>query len=185
MWAWAALLGGLAVVIAADLVSGTEAIERREFGRTGNESKLSARDQRALALARNFAAWHQAAVSYARSGNVAAGPLDDQQIGQRLPYYYRKSGDWRSVLDGDGTVRTDDGTTIAGIAVGGGALSRFLAAATGYAGTAGLGWQNRVAVTRADGTEAMLPTNLTDGHSTRVTLPLTDINSNDRNTSPP
>jgi hypothetical protein len=183
MWAWAALLGGLAVVIAADLVGGQPAIERREFGRAGSETNLDRRDQRALALARNFAAWHQAATAYARTQGTIFGVLDEDEILHRLPAYYAKAGAWRSVYESDGTVRTsDDGATIAGIAVGGGAVGRFLAATTGYAGLAGLGWHAFVAMTRPDGGLALpVATVASSGRGVRVTLPDFAVDPSDQN----
>jgi hypothetical protein len=170
MWAWAALLGGLAVVIAADLVSGPPTIERRAFSRAGDETNLSRRDQRALSLARNFAAWHQAAVAVVRDNSITAGEIAEQLITNRLPAYYRKAGAWRSTIDSNGAVRTsDDGVVIAGIAIGGGAVGRFLAAATGYSGFGGIGWQSHVAATRIDPGRAA-STDVAAGHSVRLTV---------------
>jgi hypothetical protein len=183
MWGWAALLGGLAVVIAADLAASQPPAERREFGRAGSETNLDRRDQRALALARNFAAWHQAATSYARAQGTAAGVLDEGEIRSRLPAYYAKAGAWRSVYESNGTVRTsDDGATVAGITLGGGAVGRFLASSTGYAGLAGLGWQSFIAETRLDGGPALpVATVASSGRGVRLTLPDFAPDPNDRN----
>ncbi|MDB5367785.1 MAG: hypothetical protein JWM77_3712 [Rhodospirillales bacterium] len=181
MWGWAALLGGLAVVIAADLAGGQPAIERRAFGRAGSETDLDRRDQRALALARNFAAWHQAATAHARMQGTLSGVLDEREILRLLPGYYAKAGAWRSVYESDGTVRTsDDG--VAGIAVGGGAVGRFLASTTGYAGLAGLGWHGFVAVTRPGGGAALpVATVASSGHGVRITLPDVAVDPRDQN----
>ncbi|GIL41278.1 hypothetical protein [Roseiterribacter gracilis] len=186
MWAWAALLGGLAVVIAADLVGGVPANERRDVGRLGSESNLSPRDQRALALARNFADWHQAAAIIARSG-APPGEIPDPQIIAILPSSYAKAGAWRSVIDSDRTVRTsDDGATIAGIAVGGGAVGRFLAATVGYTGLAGVGWESSIAETRidtderADLTTPVLTSAAATGRPVRLTV-RDNIDPSDKN----
>jgi hypothetical protein len=172
MWAWAALLGGLAVVIAADLVSDPPRAMRHDAGRATDEAPLEPRAQRALALARNFAAWHQAAIAVARDlpPPTAETEIAETQIRAVLPGYYVKAGAWRSIVGPHGVRTTDDGNAVSGMVVGGGVLGRFLAAVTGYAGLGGLQLGDSIARTRLGGAQAVASTAAT-GHGVRISLP--------------